>query len=212
MKTMLALVFGIFYVLCGVFTPSLAYGEGNKTLSDISDTLCIATPVIAVGSSLMREEPVDTGIFLLQVVSQELFVEGMKSAFSDTSIGRRPSDKEEEGKSKGMISSHVSVTTAGAIKLWRLYPGNYWVKGASALSVGVVAYQRVEGDHHTVFQAGLGIATAFLFDFLGNTITDYFQKEDSFLPFMTGNKDKVMFQLNLPESGNGIGGMMTWRF
>lgn len=184
----------------------------GKTVKNISDTLCVITPAAAVLSSLALEEPKHTSIYVLELMSQELFVEGIKHAFHDSELGERPSDV-GTGGGYGTISSHVSATTSGAIKLWDLFPDNYWVKGLSAASVGFVSFQRVDGDHHTPLQVGLGIGTAFLFDYMGDRITEYLAEELTtamFLSAGTGNTPKFTF--SLPEFGDGLVATLNWRF
>lgn len=186
----------------------LANSPGSKSLKNISDALTIFTPGAAVVSSLILEQPVQTGGYILELAGQELFVEGAKALFSDTSLGERPSDDDDDTHD-GFISSHVSATTSGAIKLWELYPENYWVKVFSVAAVALVGVQRVEGEHHTPLQVGLGIGTAFLFDYLGEKLTAYFGS-DADEP--AAEPSTVQFSLNLPEKGEGLVTSLTWRF
>lgn len=199
-KTLLVVCFSIF------LSCSYSFAGSKGTLGKISDTLAIGLPTIAFGCTLY-ESPVDAGIFALQLASQEAFVEGGKSALSGTSLGERPS-----GGDKGGISSHVSAATAGAIQLWEVYPDNLWVKSLSAIGVSVVAYQRIEGEHHNALQVGLGMGTAFLFDYLGEVITDYFRKSDTASFLTNGNEQNIFINFIPPENGNGMVGLITLKF
>jgi hypothetical protein len=139
-------LFCTIYTLC-CSNSCTAATSGSKTLASISDFLCVATPGTAIISSLASEQPVRTCSYTLQLTSQELFVEGAKAIFSHISLGIRPGDDADDTRD-GFISSHVSATTSGAIKLWKLYPDNYAVKTISAASVVLVGFQRIEGKRH----------------------------------------------------------------
>jgi len=186
----------------------LAESSGSRSLKNISDALTIFTPGGAVVSSFILEKPVQTGGYILELAGQELFVEGAKALFSNTSLGERPSD-EDDDTHNGFISSHVSATTSGAIKLWEIYPDNSWVKVFAVAAVTLVGFQRVEGEHHTPLQVGLGIGTAFLFDYLGEKLTAYFGDGTDEPPT---EQSTVQFSLNLPEKGEGLMTSLTWSF
>ena len=186
----------------------LAESSGSRSLKNISDALTIFTPGAAVVSSLILEQPTQTGGYILELAGQELFVEGAKALFSDTSLGERPSD-EDDDTHNGFISSHVSATTSGAIKLWELYPDNSGVKVFSVVAVALVGFQRVEGEHHTPLQVGLGIGTAFLFDYLGEKLTASFGRGAD---EPAAEQSTVQFGLNLPKKGEGLITSLTWSF
>ncbi len=198
--------------LLTALTTGNAHAESKGTLGGVSDALTIGVPATAFVLSLYNEEPVDAGEFLLTLAAQELFVEGAKSAMSHTKLGERPSDKDKDS-SNGFISSHVSATTAGAIKIWEMYPENYYVRGASALAVCVVGYQRIDGDHHTPLQVGLGVGTAFLFDWLGELVSDWL-RDDSPAKVYLGESEssKLSFSMIMPSEGLGSIGVLTYIF
>ena len=193
-------------ILLFCLKPHLCSATSEGKLGALSDTVCIFTPAIAFSSSLLLEPAYKTNIFAGQFVLQELFVEGAKNAFAGSSFGERPS-----GGKMGAISSHVSATTAGAIKLWQLYPDNYWMKAASASSIGLVAYQRIQGDHHTSAQVGLGIFTAFTFDYFGQKVTDWYSKTTN-QKIDKHNSLPISFSMDLTEKGDGLIGLIQYTF
>lgn len=58
-----------------------AIAKHSKTLKQMSDTLCVLTPAVALTASVFKEEPEKSGVYLLQLLSQEAFVEGAKNLF-----------------------------------------------------------------------------------------------------------------------------------
>lgn len=213
-KAILSSLFVVLLCIQHSFASEDCKGTGSKKLNDISDILSIATPGAAIVSSLLLEKPVQTGAYILELSAQELFVEGAKEVFLDSSLGERPCD-EDEDESDGFISSHVSATTSGAIKLWELYPENYWIKSLSVASVAVVGYQRIESDSHTPFQVGLGVGTAFLFDYLGRKVTDYFNKDEVAgisASLFKKKSTSLRSRFALPEKGDGLITMLSLNF
>jgi len=174
--------------------------------------LAKGVPASAFCLSLYNEDIEESGRFLLTLVVQELFVEGAKELMSETSLGRRPAD-EGKNSSRGFISSHVSATTAGVIKLWELYPDNIYVRGFSLLSVCIVGYQRIDGDHHTPLQVGLGVGTAFLFDWLGDKVSEWLRVErKNYVNFANGNSNDLFFSIGMTPDGTGAMGVITYTF
>lgn len=199
-------------VIVGSLAPTSLMAKSKGTLGAISDGLAIGVPLTALGLSLYNEEIEDTGKFVLTFAAQELFVEGAKELMSETSIGRRPSDDGKD-KSKGFISSHVSATTAGAIKLWEMYPDNLFVKGFSILSVAVVGYQRVEGDHHNPLQVGLGVGTAFLFDWMGDEVSRWLRDDGKQYAHLSQDQtENLSFSLKMISEGTGVMGIISYTF
>ncbi len=200
-------------VVASSFFVNNVQAKSEGTLGAISDALAIGVPASALVLSFYNDGFEEGATFGLTLAAQELFVEGAKDLMSETEIGRRPSDEEGE-KSKGFISSHVSATTLGAIRLWEMYPENRWVQGFSVLSVALVGYQRIEGDHHTALQVGLGIGTAFLFNWIGDTVSDWLEaKTVDYLPYSPDGVDnKLFFTMGMTPEGSGAMGYLTYTF
>ncbi len=194
------------------FTTTSVKAESEGALGAISDGLAIGVPLSAFALSLYNEEFEDTAQFVLALAAQELFVEGAKELMSENSLGERPSDKDKDS-SKGFISSHVSATTAGAIRLWEMYPDNIYVKSFSVVSVAVVGYQRVDGDHHTPLQVGLGVGTAFLFDWIGDMVSEWLRDETkNYLNLGDKNPNNLFFSMGMTPDGSGAMGVITYTF
>lgn len=200
------------FIVISAFAATSVKAKSRGTLGAISDGLAIGVPLSAFVLSLYNEEIEETGQFVLTLAAQELFVEGAKELMSKSSLGQRPSDRGEES-SHGFISSHVSATTAGAIKLWEMYPDNMYVRSLSVLSVVVVGYQRVEGDHHNPLQVGLGVGTAFLFDWIGDKVSEWLRDETKeYLNLGNDNSSNLFFSMSMTPDGAGVMGMITYRF
>lgn len=199
-------------VVGSILSTASANAGSKGTLGAISDGLAIGVPASAFVLSLYNENIEDAAHYALTLAAQELFVEGAKEVMAESSLGQRPSDRGEE-RSKGFISSHVSSTTAGAIKLWEMYPDNLFVKGFSVLSVGLVGYQRVSDDHHTTFQVCLGAGTAFLFDWISDRVTERLKNTttDGLRPERE-KPDTLDFSMRLTPDGTGAMGVVTYRF
>ena len=194
-------------------TASSIQAKSEGTLGSISDALAIGVPASAFVLSFYNDGFEEGVTFGVTLAAQELFVEGAKELMSETDIGRRPSDEEGE-KSNGFISSHVSATTLGAIRLWEMYPENRWVQGFSVLSVALVGYQRIDGDHHTPLQVGLGVGTAFLFNWIGDTVSDWLEKKTAdYLPLRPdGVHNRLFFTMGMTPEGSGAMGFFTYTF
>lgn len=192
---------------------TVCHAKSSSTFEAISDGLVVALPASALIMSAVEEDPADTIQYVATFLAQEGFVELMKEAMSETSIGERPSDEDKEGRSYGFISSHVSCATAGAIKLWDIYPENPYVKISSVVGVVLVGAQRIEGDHHTPLQVGLGVGTAFLFDWLGGVVSGWIRDDaEETLGFSEEEASRIMFSAALPERGDGLMGVISYSF
>lgn len=197
-------------IAASTFAATSVAAKSEGTLGSISDSLAIGVPTLAFAVSLYNEDIEDTSQFVLSLAGQELFVEGAKDIMSETYLGERPSDKGKDS-SNGFISSHVSATTAGAIKLWQMYPDNNLVKSFSILSVGTVFYQRIEGDHHTPLQAGLGVGTAFLFDWIGNGISDWLRGQTVTNSNISQQQAENLFlSMRTVSGGSGLMAIFTY--
>ncbi len=200
-------------LLFTTFTTKDGFAKSDTTFSAIGDALAIGFPASATVISLLEEDPMDVAEFGVTLLCQEIFVKLMKGAMSETSLGRRPADRGKDSPSYGFISSHVSATTAGAIKLWELYPENAYVRSAAVVGVLIVGGQRIDGDHHTPLQTCLGVGTAFLFDWVSPIVSDWIrEKAQSTLHLTPEQVENISFTASLPESGNGIMGMISYRF
>ena len=159
----------------------------NTTQLTASDVLQYVPAVAAAGYSLYSHDT--TGLWQLgeEVGATELLTAGLKLAFNETSLGRRP-----DGGNHSFPSGHAALACAGAADIGQRYGWEYSVPAYAV--AGYVAFIRVnERKHHPRdVIAGCALATGLSFPI----VSRYVGRDVSIAPALGPHEIGLNLQMN----------------
>jgi membrane-associated phospholipid phosphatase len=146
------LIFAVLLATCGLVPGVAAARENNDLLS--GDALTLALPVAAFGVAWFKDDTEGEKQWLRSTVIDGVLTTGLRYAFNQTSLGRRPN-----GGGYGFPSGHASFAFSQAAFLQERYG---WKFGVPALAVATaVSVIRVHEDKHHVRDVVVGGALAY---------------------------------------------------